>query len=772
MIARFLVSLFFLISPVDDLSLGGIAFTPDALPIPNAHVLIENSAEGRRWEMETSDAGVFKIERLSLGTYRVTIGKEGFFDVRVEVRLEASKIIEFTLAPQERLSEQVEVVARPEPINPDSLSASQTINDEVIQILPFTGRRNFLNALALTPGVVNDNVGGTHMHGSNSAQIRYQLDGMNLTDPGTGALSSRIPIDSIESVDLDLAGYSAELGKGSGGVVSVHSQFIQDRLRWNLTDFVPGINFKRHTIGEFSPRLSVSGPMATNKAWFMYSGSTRYVPTWKDDLPEGQNRQTQTLVDQLLKLQWNLAEAHILTLNVLHNSEYYGNLGLSPGRPVEATTNYLRRGLTTALSDRVTVARTLVETIVQWSRRRDSDLPKGVRPMEAYPEGWRGNFFIESRSLTKRLHFAQTINWEASKHRFKTGFEFDDVDSDRYLKRRNFDIFDSDGSVAGHEIFSGPTDANIRNREYGVFFQDRIAAARNLQVELGVRADRESVIGGLNLAPRAAFSYLPLGTVRSKISGGVGVFYDDVPLENLQLPLLQRRNDATVGIASNLKDPYGVHWNLSWEQEWATRWVTRINTIQKYGRDQVRVSWPPEVNNSGSSRYRALELSLDRPIRTNLRFLASYVVSTDKARPSLSMDFPDPSLEDLQQATVPWDVRHRFLAWGYFPFLAKTNASFSFEARSGFPYTNVDNFNHAVGAYNAARLPAYIVLNASFEREAPTFFNKRLAVRVGVLNLLGRFNPRFIDLNVNSPTFGKFSDSSGRGFVARLRVVA
>ena len=775
------LSVVLFIPPADELSLSGTVFNPEAAPVPNADVLIENFAEGRRWELQTSDSGEFRLERLPLGTYRLLIHKDGFFDAQTEVRLEASKTIEFTLAPAERLSEEVEVIARPEPINPDSLSTGETVNDEVIQNLPFTGRRNFLNALALMPGVVNDNTGGLHMHGSSSSQIRYQLDGMNLTNPGTGGIGSRIPIDSIESVDLDLAGYSAEFGKGSGGVVRVNSQFIQNQFRWNLTDFVPGINFKRKTIGEFSPRLLLSGPIAANKLWFMYSGSSRYVPTFKEDLPEGSNRQTQTIVDQLLKLQWNVAEANVLTVNFLHNSEYYGNLGLSPSRPLEATTNFLRRGATIAVSDRAMIGKGVVlETVIQGSRRHESDLPKGLVPMEAHPEGWRGNFFAEQRGRTSRIHFAQTAAWEkvgVLTHRFKAGFEFDAVDSQLSYERRRFDVFNSAGDVESTVEFFGPTTADVHNREYGLFFQDRIARSKAFQIELGIRADRESIIGRTNLAPRAAFSYLPLGTERSKVSGGIGIFYDNVTLDKLQIPHLQRTSTSTVGIASHLKNPYGIHWNLSWEQEWAPRWVTRINTIHKHGKDQVRVAAPRaddlnlEVNNSGTARYRAIELSLDRPIRTNLRLLASYVYSTSVGRPSIAMDFPDPALEAVPEAPLAWDVPHRFLGWGYFPFVAGMNASFSMEARTGFPYTHVDNQHHALGAYNASRLPTYFVVNASFEKEVPTFFGKRMAVRVGALNLFNRFNPRFVDANVNSATYGKLSDSTGRGFVARLRIL-
>jgi outer membrane receptor protein involved in Fe transport len=412
-------------------------------------------------------------------------------------------------------------------------------------------------------------------------------------------------------------------------------------------------------------------------------------------------------------------------------------------------------------------------------------LPKGDQPFEVHPDGWRGNFFAAVQRRVGRMHFAQTAAWETTRgiqHRFKAGFEFDDVYSQLYFARRDFEIFDSRGLVESAVRFSGPTSTDIRNQEYGVFVQDRMTLSRQFQIELGLRADRESLIDRTNFGPRAAFAYFPLGTERSKISGGAGIFYDTIILENFQLPHLQRRSTAdapepaTVSIAPGLANPHGIHWNLSWDHEWSPRWVTRINTVHKIGLDQVRVGTTAnandlEVNNSGRSRYRSLELSLDRPIRTNLRLLASYVFSTTKARPSLSMDFPDPSLESLPEVPTSWDVRHRFIGWGYFPFFFKTNASFAMEARSGFPYTTVDNLTQAVGVYNGSRFPTYLTVNASFEREVPTLFGKRLAVRVGVLNLFNHFNPRFVDLNVNSSTPNKFSDSSGRGFVARLRVL-
>src|SRR5204863_4864967 len=178
--------------------------------------------------------------------------------------------VEFTLAAAEKLEQEIDVIARPEPINADTVSPENTVNDEVIQSIPYTGRQDFLNVIALMPGALRDSDGQMHILGSRSDQIRYQLDGLNLTDATSGGLASNIPLDAIESVDMDLAGYSAEFGKGSGGVVRVHSQFIGDKYKFNATDFLPGVDFRERSIAEFSPRVLISGPVVRNNVWLMY----------------------------------------------------------------------------------------------------------------------------------------------------------------------------------------------------------------------------------------------------------------------------------------------------------------------------------------------------------------------------------------------------------------------------------------------------------------------------------------------------------------------
>jgi 5-hydroxyisourate hydrolase-like protein (transthyretin family) len=406
------VLLSLLLAQSDMLSLTGTVFDTGARPAGEVRVRLEQLTEQKKWETTTQPDGSFRFDRLSYGTYRLTIQKEGYFDISAEVRLESSQSVEFTLAPAEKVKQVVDVVARPEPINPDPVSPQITVNNEVVQNIVYPGRLNFTNALALMPGVLRDNSGQLHIQGSRIDQVRYQLDGMNLTDAIAGGLAENIPLDAIESIDIDMAGYSAEFGKGSGGVVRLHSQLIGDKYKFNITDFVPGIDLRERSVAEFSPRLLFSGPIVRNKLWFMYSGSLRYAHNWVESLPRPFNQQRQTLSDELLKLQWNVRESHVVSVDLIHNTEFYGNNGLSVIRPRETTTNFVRRGTTLAVSERRIVGGKLLETMLQWTRSHDSDVAKGTQPLEMRPDLWTGNYYADSRGYIQRMHAAQSIAWE------------------------------------------------------------------------------------------------------------------------------------------------------------------------------------------------------------------------------------------------------------------------------------------------------------------------------------------------------------------------
>src|SRR5207245_1469852 len=141
--------------------------------------------------------------------------------------------------------------------------------------------------------------------------------------------------------------------------------------------------------------------------------------------------------DQLLKLQWNLRESHVVTIDLIHNTEFLGNNGLSIVRPRDTTTNFVRSGTTLGISERRVIGSKLLETMLQWTHRHDSDLAKGTELLEIRPQLWSGNFFSDQRGHVQRWHGAESIAWQQVTgpltHRLKAGGEFDYVNSSLQL---------------------------------------------------------------------------------------------------------------------------------------------------------------------------------------------------------------------------------------------------------------------------------------------------------------------------------------------------
>src|SRR5437870_1452087 len=99
------IVLFLLLVQSDMLSLGGTVLDPGAQPAGEVRVRLEQLAEQKNWQTITQPDGSFRFDRLSYGTYRVTIQKAGYFDTSTEVRLESSESVEFTLIAAERVQQ-------------------------------------------------------------------------------------------------------------------------------------------------------------------------------------------------------------------------------------------------------------------------------------------------------------------------------------------------------------------------------------------------------------------------------------------------------------------------------------------------------------------------------------------------------------------------------------------------------------------------------------------------------------------------------------------
>jgi len=90
------------------------------------------------------------------------------------------------------------------------------------------------------------------------------------------------------------------------------------------------------------------------------------------------------------------------------------------------------------------------------------------------------------------------------------------------------------------------------------------------------------------------------------------------------------------------------------------------------------------------------------------------------------------------------------------------------DARSGFPFSVVDQTGAVTGAVDSRRYPVNLDLNLHVERRF-TFRGYRFALRGGFNNILDHLNPTAVNNTLGSPQFLQFFGHEGRHFVLRLR---
>ena len=156
------------------------------------------------------------------------------------------------------------------------------------------------------------------------------LDGLNVTQPSNGQLLLHVSTDAFRSIRVEPSRYSAEFGKGSGGVILLETGIGDDHYRFVATDFIPSWQNKNGwTFDQVNPRLTLSGPIVKGKMWFFDALDGAYQNEIVTELPDGQNEDVVTRLGNLAKVQANRTSRNILTTSFNLNEYHDQHAGLS-----------------------------------------------------------------------------------------------------------------------------------------------------------------------------------------------------------------------------------------------------------------------------------------------------------------------------------------------------------------------------------------------------------------------------------------------------------
>src|SRR5215472_731510 len=509
-------------------------------PLPAAFILVQKDGKTVAQERTTPSGNAF-LPRLPAGTYRVLIEKPGFYSASVDklvVIPGQTAPVEVRLQPVREYQTEIEVSAQPSPIDPEQIASTQSLTASEISTIPYPSTRDYRNVLPFIPGVIQDTSGQIHVAGSSTQQVQDYLDGFEVSQPAFGSLALRVNPDSLRKIDVLSTRYSSMFGKGSGGFTDLSIQDGDNHFRFNATDFLPTVqNVKGIQFNNWTPRAYFSGPLARDKAWFLVSHEGEIDHNIVKQLPDGADTNDVWRIADIARVRAAPTQGNVLTASALVNLMHSDQAGINALNPVSLSTTRHNDLYLWTLKDQQTIARnTLIEFGGGYQRTNTTSVPQGFAPFVQIPGGNQGNFFETSGAFSERTQGFSNLYLKPWKklgtHQFTLGGRLARVIYHDRVSRvpiqfcANTACLTNSNEILRQITFFNAPAFSLSTLESSAYIQDRWSVAERFLVEAGGRWDRDSFLGQDMFSPRLAGTFLVDRATETKLSAGVGVYYD------------------------------------------------------------------------------------------------------------------------------------------------------------------------------------------------------------------------------------------------------
>ena len=209
-------------------TISGVVTDQNGAAVPNATVTATNKETALTRTVTTSEDGLYTIATLPTGTYTVKANAQGFTETTAEVTLNVGRSPEVPLTLGTGGVKE-EVIVTADAVQTTSNQTDSVLNQTAIDTLPINGRR-FQDFVTLTPSAqIDPSRGQISLSGQRGINGNINVDGVDFNQSFFGGIRGgersnqafTIPQESIKEFQVVAAGYSAEFGRSSGGVVNV-----------------------------------------------------------------------------------------------------------------------------------------------------------------------------------------------------------------------------------------------------------------------------------------------------------------------------------------------------------------------------------------------------------------------------------------------------------------------------------------------------------------------------------------------------------------------
>ncbi|MCC6452946.1 MAG: TonB-dependent receptor, partial [Acidobacteria bacterium] len=220
-------------------SIEGVVKDQNDAVVPGAKVtaVSTGTTTGFNRSVVSDGNGYFVVANVPVGTYSVTIEKDGFKSAKHDVTV--------TLDRAARLDTKLEVGAGTIDINvgggdsvtidPTETKLQTNLTAKLIDSLP--KGTTFTSLLKAAPNVRPEAAsGGFQVDGASGSENVWVIDGQEVTNFRTGVLNTNnnVPFELIQEVQVKSTGFEAEYGGATGGVITVVTQGGNDNWHGNF----------------------------------------------------------------------------------------------------------------------------------------------------------------------------------------------------------------------------------------------------------------------------------------------------------------------------------------------------------------------------------------------------------------------------------------------------------------------------------------------------------------------------------------------------------
>ena len=263
---------------VDRANINGTVTDSTRAIVPDARVEVVSRDTGLKRVVETGPSGVFSIAGLPIGTYDLTVSRDGFrnFEMKgIQLLVGQTRTVDAELQVG-TVSEDVQVQATTAPLETANARIGAVLEQQQLGNIPINGR-NWATLEMLAPGAINAGGGGQRdirFVGRGRDDNNFTFDGIDATgvQEQSQKADARLNISLVES-----AVYTAESGSSGGAQVHAVSktgtntfhgasfEFFRDNALDARSPFDPA-EIPPFRMNQFGANLG--GPIARNRAFF------------------------------------------------------------------------------------------------------------------------------------------------------------------------------------------------------------------------------------------------------------------------------------------------------------------------------------------------------------------------------------------------------------------------------------------------------------------------------------------------------------------------